>query len=217
MDERVALFDLDRTITRHGTYTPFLIYVAWRAKPWRLILLPLAVFFMIGYKFGLLSRGRLKCMMMALLIGRMKRERLTPYIARFVEGRICSGLRPGARTHISSHKDAGDRLVLATASFDFYAEEFGRRLGFHQVIATRSLWDEKGRIRFQIDGENCYGPIKLQMIKDAGLAPEKTTFYSDDASDLPTFLWAGTCVVVNPKAKFKARAEALGFLVSQWS
>src|SRR3546814_5206329 len=38
---RVAMYDMDRTITRSGTYSGFLIHVARRRQRWRLLLLPL--------------------------------------------------------------------------------------------------------------------------------------------------------------------------------
>ena len=38
---RVAMYDMDRTITRSGTYSGFLMHVAQRRQQWRLLLLPL--------------------------------------------------------------------------------------------------------------------------------------------------------------------------------
>ena len=36
----LAIYDMDRTVTRRATYTPFLIHCALRRAPWRLLLLP---------------------------------------------------------------------------------------------------------------------------------------------------------------------------------
>ena len=38
-----AIYDMDRTVTRHATYTPFLLHCALRRAPWRLLLLPFVV------------------------------------------------------------------------------------------------------------------------------------------------------------------------------
>ncbi|HLL31270.1 MAG TPA: HAD-IB family hydrolase, partial [Allosphingosinicella sp.] len=35
MKARLAIYDMDRTITRRATYTPFLIHAATRLAPWR--------------------------------------------------------------------------------------------------------------------------------------------------------------------------------------
>ena len=39
------------------------------------------------------------------------------------------------------HRDAGHYLVLMSASVDFYVPEFGRQLGFDQVISTGVAWN----------------------------------------------------------------------------
>ena len=36
----LAIYDMDRTVTRRATYTPFLLHCAWRLEPWRLRLMP---------------------------------------------------------------------------------------------------------------------------------------------------------------------------------
>ena len=38
--ERLAIYDLDRTVLQTPTFTLFLIWAAWRTAPWRLTLLP---------------------------------------------------------------------------------------------------------------------------------------------------------------------------------
>ena len=36
----LAIYDMDRTVTKRPTYTPFLLHCAIRRAPWRLLLLP---------------------------------------------------------------------------------------------------------------------------------------------------------------------------------
>ena len=38
-----AIYDMDRTVTRRATYTPFLLHYALRRAPWRLLFIPLVV------------------------------------------------------------------------------------------------------------------------------------------------------------------------------
>ena len=40
--QRLAIYDMDKTITRRPTWTRFLIHYAQRQAPWRLGLLPVA-------------------------------------------------------------------------------------------------------------------------------------------------------------------------------
>ena len=39
----LAIYDMDRTVTRHATYTPFLLHCAMRRAPWRLLLIPFVI------------------------------------------------------------------------------------------------------------------------------------------------------------------------------
>ena len=54
----LAIYDMDRTITRRATYTPFLIHAAAKISPWRLALLPLSALAMLGYAVRLIDRRR---------------------------------------------------------------------------------------------------------------------------------------------------------------
>ena len=56
----LAIYDLDRTLTRRATYTPFLLHCAVRRAPWRLLLLPVTAGSMLAYGARLMDRGRLK-------------------------------------------------------------------------------------------------------------------------------------------------------------
>ena len=48
---KLAIYDMDRTVTIRGTYTPFLLFVAARMAPWRLLLAPFALLAMAGPSF----------------------------------------------------------------------------------------------------------------------------------------------------------------------
>src|SRR3546814_17033549 len=60
MKAALAIYDMDRTITRWATYTPFLIHAASRLAPWRLVLLPLVPLSMLAYGLKLVGRARPK-------------------------------------------------------------------------------------------------------------------------------------------------------------
>ena len=53
----LAIYDMDRTITRRATYTPFLLHAALRLAPWRLLLVPAVVVMMLAYLAGLIDRS----------------------------------------------------------------------------------------------------------------------------------------------------------------
>src|SRR5579872_3793348 len=131
----LAIYDMDRTLTRHATYTPFLLYCALRRAPWRLLFLPAALLSMLAYFAGLIDRARLKEINHHFLIGRAVHSRdLKPLVAGFADRQVASNLRPGARETILHDKAQGRRLVLATASYRLYSDAIAERLGFDDVI-----------------------------------------------------------------------------------
>ncbi|RMF10436.1 MAG: HAD-IB family hydrolase [Alphaproteobacteria bacterium] len=220
----IAVFDLDRTITRIGSFTPFCLYAAWRLSPLRLAFLPLAVLALASTGLKLTSRKMLKTVMLALLVGRARRADIDRVARDFVDGMMRNYLRPYASVVIADERARGAVLYLATASYDFYASEFATRLGFDGVVATRSIWTDN-RLVPGIDGENCYGAEKLRrveerLLSDGVIAPGQprphVTFYSDDKSDLPCFDWADRSVAVNPKPKLARMATRLGLEVVAW-
>jgi HAD superfamily hydrolase (TIGR01490 family) len=219
----LAIYDMDRTVTRRATYTPFLLHCAINRAPWRLMFLPLVVGSMLAYAAGLVDRARLKEMNHRLLLGRTIHPRdLAPLVASFADKQLAANIRPGARAAIARDRSEGRRLVLATASYRLYADVIARRLGFDDVIGTGSVIGLDDRVHAKIAGENCYGPAKLRMIGDwvaaSGLkdAHGHVRFYSDHVSDRPAFEWADEPVAVNPHGKLRELAEQRGWAIEDW-
>jgi HAD superfamily hydrolase (TIGR01490 family) len=220
----LAIYDMDRTITRHGTYTPFLLHCAIRRTPWRLLFLPLVALSMLAYVLRLIDRARLKEINHSLLLGwRIHPRDLTPLVESFADKQVASNIRQGARTAIARDKAEGRRLVLATASYRLYADAIAKRLGFDDVIGTNSMIGLDERVHAKIAGENAYGPAKLRMIADwvekSGLKGKHghVRFYSDHVSDRPAFEWADEPVAVNPHGKLRRLATERGWAIEDWS
>ena len=218
----LAIYDLDRTVTRRATYTPFLIHCASRREPWRLLLLPLVVLSMLAYLVRLIDRGRLKEINHALLIGAAHPSELKPLVDGFADATVRGNVRPGARVAIARDRGQGRRLVLATASYRLYAAAIAERLGFDDVVGTGSIIGLDEKVRPRIDGENCYGHAKKRMLDSwvdaSGLLGRHghVRFYSDHASDEPVFEWADEPVAVNPHARLRRLASERGWQVEDW-
>ncbi len=135
-----AIYDMDRTVTRRATYTPFLVHCAWRRAPWRLLFLPLVVGSMLAYLVKLIDRGRLKEINHRLLIGHKRHpHELKPLVESFARKVVASNVRPGAIEAIARDKAEGRRIVMATASYRFYSMEIAELLGFDDCIGTNSI------------------------------------------------------------------------------
>jgi HAD superfamily hydrolase (TIGR01490 family) len=219
----LAIYDMDRTVTKRPTYTPFLIHCAVRRAPWRLLFLPVVAVAMLAYAAKIIDRGRLKEICHALLLGRSIHPKdLKPLVDSFADATIARNIRPGARKAIARDKAEGRRLVLATASYRLYADAIAERLGFDVVIATGSVIGLDERVLARIDGENCYGEAKKRMVdawvERSGLTDKHghIRFYSDHVSDAPVFEWADEPVAVNPHGKLRALAVKRGWTVVDW-
>lgn len=220
----LAIYDMDRTITRTGTFTPFLLHVALARTPWRLALAIFVPFVMLGYALRLISRARLKQINQSLLIGaHVPSAELEPLARSFADRTIAANIYPGALRQMEADRANGHKLVMATASNRIYVGAIAEKLGFDDVIATDSFCLPDGRIHARIDGENCYGPAKMRKIQawmeTQGLSRGDCTvrFYSDHVSDAPVLDWADVPIVVNPSPRLRSLAKGHGWLIVDWS
>ena len=215
---RLAIYDMDKTITRAATWTPFLAHYG-RTRPWRLAatLGPSAL-----YLAKRIDRARLKEMTQALVLGRSAPRATVTARASVFATRIAEReVRADARARIAADRAAGYRIVLATASYDFYVRPIAAALGIDDVVATPSTV-AGDRLVARIAGENCYGEAKLAMIL-AWLAGEgiarsdaHVRFYSDHVSDAPTLAWADEPFAVSPHAALRRLAGEKGWPVLEW-
>ena len=219
----LAIYDMDRTVTKRPTYTPFLLHCALRGAPWRLLFMPIVAMSMAAYVLRLIDRAKLKEVNHHLLLGaRIHPRELQPLVESFADAQIATNIRPGALRAIARDKEERRRVVLATASYRLYADAIAERLGFDDVIGTGSIIGLDERVHARIAGENCYGPAKLRMIADwvekSGLkgVHGHVRFYSDHVSDQPAFEWADEPVAVNPHRKLRQLAQQRGWAIEDW-
>ncbi len=221
---RVAMYDMDRTITRSGTYSGFLMHVAQRRQQWRLLLLPLVGIAGAAWSLRLIDRSRLKAINLRLLVGkRFRRAEIAPLAESYADRVVARGLHPAALDQIAADREAGYRLLLATASFHLYVDAIARRLGIDDVLATR-LDEPEGadHIHARLAGDNCYGDAKFARISDWLAANEITRdrahvrAYSDHVSDHPMLRFADEAVATTPSRKLKQLAPKMGWQVVDW-
>ncbi len=223
MQQRFAIYDLDRTITRLPTWSRFLLSAARRRAWLRLVLIPLLVGPALLKFFGVIDRKALKQAMHRVMIGRaIPAPDLTALAEAFATREIAANVRPDARERIAADIAAGYRIVIATAANRFYAAAVAARLGVEDVIATENVIDPRGRILSAIAGDNCYGEAKARAIESwlAARATDRadihTRFYSDHISDLPVLSAVDEATVVNPGERLRAIAAERGWRIVDW-
>ncbi|MEM6988291.1 MAG: HAD-IB family hydrolase [Pseudomonadota bacterium] len=219
MTTRLAVFDLDGTLTSKDTYKRFLRQRL-RARPWRAVT---CVTLPWHYHVAVSQRRDhvwLKLKALKAVVAGSSRAELASFAERFARDVVETDVSAAARDRIASHRAAGDNVVLCSASFDFYVEAIGAALGFDQVICTRSSW-RNDRLVAAIDGENCFGDEKIRRL-DAyvarldSTARPTVTAYTDHHSDLPLLEWADVPVAISPTKPMRAIADERGFAVEMW-
>ena len=217
---KLAIYDMDKTITQRATLMPFLFYACVRTKPWRLVLLPLVALASAAYGIKLIDRARLKEINLRLMLGR----KMPLHVAGgFARSTLAQNVCAGARTQIAADKAAGYQLVMATASCRFYAAEIAALLGFDATIATENAALSDGSVLYKITGENCYDEAKLRAVKawtvGQGIMRDDAhiRFYSDHVSDAPCLEYADEGFATNAHPPLREMAKARGWTVVDWA
>lgn len=217
--QALAIYDLDKTITRRPTYAAWLVFWAWRRAPWRLLLLPLCALTALGYALRLIDRARLKTLNHGLLMGRADQATVAAAAAAFAQWQLATNVRAGALAQIAADRAEGRRIVIATASYAFYVDAIGAALAIGDVIGTRAVVTD-GNVEPRIDGANCYAVDKRVMVEDwlrkHALTGAPMRFYSDHPSDAPMFELADEAVAANADAALRALARAHGWAIVDW-
>lgn len=212
---RLAIFDLDGTITRHDTLAPyvggFLLRHPWRA-PRALGVIPA----LLGYALGICGRGTLKAALMRSALGGVSRQDLERWTERFVERLLARGTFGAARACIETHARAGDHLILMSASPDLYVPAIARALGFQESICTGVRWRGQ-RLDGRLATANRQGEQKVECLRQlrARLAGEASA-YGNSHSDIAHLKLVEHGVLVNGNASARRAARRAGLECVRW-
>ena len=211
---RVAVFDLDGTITRADTLWPYLHGWVRQHRPpgfW-----PGALAAAGRYPFDR-DRGRLKFELIRAAMGGATQSEVAAWTAEFVAGLGEAELCPGALAAIARHRAARDRLVLLSASVDIYVPHLGRRLGFDETICTEVAWHD-GRLDGALLTANRRGAEKRRCIEALRARHPGARFaaYGNARSDFDHLAAVDEPVLVNAGRGLRRAAIRMGFRTEEW-
>ncbi len=219
----IAIYDMDKTVTRRATYNGFLLHMAMRKAPWRLMFAPMLTVGLFLYGTKIWSRGRLKEFSQRIFVGRkVHSSDLTEYLESHTEKVLAENIYAPARERIAQEKAQGFVHILATASYSLYVEPIAARLGFEHVIATELTINNAGDVLARINGENCYDRAKIDRLKvwfsDQGLERDQcfVRAYSDHVSDTPLLEFADEAYATNPHEPLRKLAADRGWKIIDW-
>lgn len=214
---RLAVFDLDGTITRHDTLAPYALGFVVRRRPWRLAALVLVLPVLLGHALGLTDRGGLKSAFIRATLGCCRRKDLERWTTAFVDRLVAHGVFPQAIEAIQAHARAGDHLVLLSASTDLYVPAIAKTLGFEEVICTGVRWKGE-RLSGKLTTPNRRGEEKARCIAAlrARFPGVQAVAYGNAASDLEHLRLVERGVLVNGSAAARRAAVRDGITCTDW-
>jgi phosphatidylglycerophosphatase C len=211
---RIAVFDLDGTLTRHDTLLPYL--QGWRRRHPRSGYYGRALGSLCRYLADR-DRGRLKSALIRAAMSGATRDEIDRWTAEYVGSIGMGDLCAGALAAVASHRAAGDRLVLLSASVDLYVPHIGRRFAFDETICTEVAWLD-GRLDGGLVTDNRRGEEKRRCIdalraRHPGAA---IVAYGNARSDFAHFAAADSAVLVNAGPRLRREAERRGYRTEEW-
>src|SRR5439155_2112523 len=126
------------------------------------------------------------------------RDRVAEHAEWFSSGWVSRRLRECVLERLRTHQQAGDRVILLSASPDVYVAAIGRMLGIEEVLATQVAADDE-RWDGALRGENCKGAAKVRRLAEylqAASPPAASWAYGDSSSDLPVLNWVENGMLV---------------------
>ena len=141
--------------------------------------------------------------------------------AKFMEEIILPQVTAQALELVQGHQNAGDHVMIVTATNEFVTGPIAQAFGVKELIAVELARDSKGWITGEISGVPSFKEGKVLRIEQWLSAHQKTwldvqvTFYSDSINDLPLLERSQIPVAVNPDTRLRQLATDRGWRILQ--
>lgn len=135
---------------------------------------------------------------------------LNEWHAGFMQTIIEPMISTGKASLLEKHQDAGDDVLIITATNDFVTAPIAKRLGVETLLATQAEF-VGGAYTGKVAGTPCYQDGKVIRLKEwlekSNKPFENSYFYSDSANDLPLLELVDTPIAVTPDDRLRAHAK----------
>jgi HAD superfamily hydrolase (TIGR01490 family) len=135
---------------------------------------------------------------------------------KFMQTTVIPMIAPKTQALLKQHREAGDVLVIITATNDFITAPIAEHLGIPHLIATPTEVIN-GRYTGKLSGAPCFKAGKIDKLNHwmslNGYSIEGACFYSDSHNDLPLLALVDEPIAVDPDATLEAHAQSHGWPV----
>lgn len=150
---------------------------------------------------------------LAPLAGRSMEE-LAPLHQQFMAKHVAPLMLPKAAALVDKHRQAGDTLMIITATNNFITAPIARRLGIDILLASEAEVAD-GKYTGAPCGVPCFQAGKVARL-ETWLAEneetlERSYFYSDSHNDLPLLKKVDHPVAVDPDPRLEEHARQAGW------
>lgn len=200
--KKLAIFDIDYTITKKETLMELFKYVIKNDKK-NIRFLPRAIYCGMMYLLKIYDEKQVKEQFLKFIDGIDEKE-LAKLVKRFYDDKLQTILYEDALKMMKNLKNQGYDIYLISASPEFYINEFYAIKEVDKIIGTKFNFRDGLFIREMV-GENCKGEEKVKRLK-AVLEEEKievdfneSYMFSDSLSDKPLLDLVGKPYLINYK------------------
>lgn len=202
--EKLAIFDVDYTLTKRETLFEFYMFMIKR-KPKLMAYMPKSFGSAILYALGVFDAAKAKNNFMSFIKGIHENE-IKELVKEFYEKRFSKIFYVDAINTLKKLKTEGYKVYLISASAEFYLNELYNIKEVDKVIGTRFKFVD-GYYTGEIIGANNKGEEKvrrlMEVLKEENIEVdfENSYMYSDSLADLPLFKLVGHPYLINSKKK----------------
>lgn len=200
--EKLAIFDVDFTLTRRETLLEFYSFMI-KKNPRHILHLPKIFTYSALYVLKVIPLRKAKEAFISFVDG-IREEEMQNHVKDFYEKRLSKILYKDAIDMMRKLKAEGYKVYLISASAEFYLNELYNIKEVDKVIGTRFIC-ENGIYKGVMHGENCKGEEKVKRLmeelkKDNIEVDFKNSYmFSDSLADLPLFNLVGKPYLINFK------------------
>lgn len=142
------------------------------------------------------------------------KQQLDVWHAEFMQKMILPMFQPKADALLQQHREAGDYLLIITATNRFVTEPIAHALGVDAILATEPEFIN-GAFTGKVAGTPCFREGKVtrlqQWLKETGITLKQSYFYSDSHNDLPLLQMVENPVAVDADDELSRYAKAAGW------
>ena len=139
--------------------------------------------------------------------------------ALFMSASVLKGIKKPALDLVRSHQEAGEEVIIVTATNEFVTRPIAAAFGINELIAIELVRDDQGEFTGDILGTPSFREGKVARV-EAWLAARSltwqgvdTTFYSDSMNDLPLLEKVNHPVATNPDERLRQLATERGWRI----